>query len=70
MPVTKDKANRHINDEYVPTVAFLIASLLMQTTLLLGFFLSYPSPKPESDNVAEKAVFFDSNTCNLSETYG
>ena len=30
------------------------------------------SPKPESDNVAdlEKAVFFDSNTCNLSETYG
>ena len=64
MPVTEDKPNRHTTDEQVPSLAFLIASLLMQTTLLLGFFLSYPSPKPESDNVAEKAVFSDLNTCN------
>jgi hypothetical protein len=39
-------------------------------TLLLGSFLSYPSPNAESDAVAENAVLSDWNTCDFSLTYG
>ena len=67
--VTDNKASKQTKETCVPDLAFRIVSLWTTSFLLLGSFLSYPSPNALSDTLAENAIFSHQNICAFSCTY-